>query len=128
MADKSTVFNGKILDWAMKRADLTVADLGFPIEESEKWLNGSDCPTTKQVEKLAQLLDVPLPYFCLTELPRETETVFSDGRFQERRIENNISLALRKAVEHGIECQEFLRDYMAKMDYESICFQGCSES
>lgn len=123
MAEKFTVFNGKILDWAMKRADLSVADLGFPIDVLEKWLNSSDCPTVKEAEELAKVLGVPLPYFCLTELPRETETVFVDGRFQERRIEKTISLTLRKTVEHALECQEFMRDYMTKMDYEPFAFK-----
>jgi len=123
MADKFTVFNGKILEWAMKRASMNVDELEFPTATVQKWLDGTDCPTTKQVEKLAQLLDVPLPYFCLTELPRETETVFAGGRFQEKRIGKTISLALRKAVEHGLECQEFMRDYMAKMDYAPFAFK-----
>ena len=123
MADKFIVFNGKILEWAMKRADLSVADLGFPIDVVGKWLNGSDCPTVKEAEELAQLLTLPLPYFCLTELPRETETVFVDGHFQERRIEKTISLTLRKTVEHALECQEFMRDYMTKMDYAPFAFK-----
>lgn len=116
MANKFSVFNSNILSWALKRAGMTVADLGFPTEKVEQWMNGQDYPTIKQTEKLAKKLDVPLPYFCLTRVPEEDGPLLPDFRTKGNHPVEKISIGLRKTIEHAIACQNFLRDYLKETE------------
>ena len=95
---------------------MTIADLGFPAEKVKLWLSGQDCPTINQTEKLARKLGVPLPYFCLTEIPKEEGPILPDFRTVGNHPVEKISLDLRKTIEHAKACQDFLRDYMRETD------------
>lgn len=103
---------------------MTIADLGFPAEKVELWLSGKDYPTIKQTEKLSKKLDVPLPYFCLTEVPEEDGPILPDFRTVGNRPVEKISIGLRKTIEHAIACQNFLRDYLKETDSHPFPFKG----
>lgn len=103
---------------------MTIADLGFPAEKVELWLSGKDYPTIKQTEKLSKKLDVPLPYFCLTEVPEEDGPILPDFRTVGNRPVEKISIGLRKTLEHAIACQNFLRDYLKETDSHPFPFKG----
>lgn len=111
-----TVFNNKILDWAIDRSGLSIDRLGFPVEKVKMWLDGDKKPTIIQTRALAKKLDVPFGYFCLFEPPTEGFKL-PDFRTKGNHPINRMSLGLRKSLRHARYCQSFLRDFLRDDDY-----------
>lgn len=112
MTIKFTIFNKNILSWALRRAGMDASELGFPAKKLESWLDGTDFPTVKQAEEISKKLDVPLPFFCLTETPEEAKIPLPDFRTIGNQPIKNISLGLRKTIEHAQACQIFFSEYL----------------
>jgi Zn-dependent peptidase ImmA (M78 family) len=61
----------KILDWALDRSGLTLADLEPKFPRLRQWISGQSQPTLRQLELLAKHTLTPLGFFFLEEPPEE---------------------------------------------------------
>ncbi|MGA2071156.1 MAG: ImmA/IrrE family metallo-endopeptidase [Sedimentisphaerales bacterium] len=63
--------NKKILDWALDRSGLTLADLEGKFPRLRQWIDGQIQPTLRQLELLAKSTLTPFGFFFLKEPPEE---------------------------------------------------------
>jgi len=61
----------KILDWALDRSGLSLADLEPKFPRLHQWISGQSQPTLRQLELLAKSTLTPLGFFFLKEPPEE---------------------------------------------------------
>jgi Zn-dependent peptidase ImmA (M78 family) len=61
----------EIIDWALDRSGLTLADLEPKFPRVRQWVAGQSQPTLRQLEGLAKLTLTPLGFFFLAEPPEE---------------------------------------------------------
>lgn len=61
----------KILDWALDRSGLTLADLEGKFPRLRQWVDGQRQPTLRQLESLAKSTMTPLGFLFLKEPPEE---------------------------------------------------------
>ncbi|MCX5638338.1 MAG: ImmA/IrrE family metallo-endopeptidase [Planctomycetota bacterium] len=61
----------KILDWALDRSGLTLADIEGKFPRMRQWIDGQKQPTLRQLESLAKFTLTPLGFFFLKEPPEE---------------------------------------------------------
>lgn len=124
MAEKFSVFNKEILQWALDRANVSVADLKISEKRVNSWLSGEDQPTIPQAEELAKKLGIPLLYFCLEKIP-DDEPMLTDFRTVGDHPVKKISLGLRKTIEHAFNCQDFLSEYLKETDGTAFSYKKC---
>lgn len=111
------VFNEKILEWALRRANYTPEDLSKKFKFIHSWLEGKTKPTIVQTQELSKFLDVPFGYFCL-KTPPEEPPLLPDFRTKGNHPIRKMSLGLRKTIEHAKECQAFLSERFEKAGVE----------
>lgn len=117
------VFNEKILAWALKRARYTAGDLVKEFPFIQSWLEGKRKPTITQTQKLSNKLSVPFGYFCLPSPPEEIP-LLPDFRTKGNHPVKEISLGLRKTIEHAKGCQAFLSERLENADAEPFLYEG----
>lgn len=117
------VFNKDILSWAMQRANVTSEQFGGLQSSVESWLNGTKKPTINQTRELSKKLGVPFGYFCLSEPPKD-DLNLPDFRTVGSHLVKNISLGLRKTIQHAKECQEFLSEFFEENDYPAFRYKN----
>lgn len=117
------VFNKNILSWAMRRANVSSEQFGDLQSSVDSWLNGTKKPTINQTRELSKKLGVPFGYFCLSAPPKDNLNL-PDFRTVGGHLVKNISLGLRKTIQHAKECQEFLSEFFEENDYPTFRYKN----
>lgn len=117
------VFNKNILSWAMRRANVSIEQFGDLQSSVDSWLNGTKKPTINQTRELSKKLGVPFGYFCLSAPPKDNLNL-PDFRTVGGHLVKNISLGLRKTIQHAKECQEFLSEFFEENDYPTFRYKN----
>lgn len=117
------VFNKDMLSWAMRRANVTSEQFGALQSSVDSWLNGAKKPTINQTRELSKKLGVPFGYFCLSEPPKDNLNL-PDFRTVGGHLVKDISLGLRKTIQHAKECQEFLSEFFEENDYPAFRYKN----
>jgi len=117
--------NPELLRWAREREDLTRADtahrLGVPQERIESWEEGTDRPTLRQAQTLAQKLGIPFGYLYLAEPPHE-ELPLPDLRTLADEPALAPSPELSALLSNVLALQEWYRDYLEQERAEPVGF------
>jgi Zn-dependent peptidase ImmA (M78 family)/transcriptional regulator with XRE-family HTH domain len=127
MAEPIPITSG-LLTWARERAGLTVADMeaNNSFKNIAKWEAGTAFPTYTQLEKLAEVLKVPVAVFFFPApptLPPITETFRTLPGAELERLPSRIRLLLRKAKAMQINLHELTE---GKNPYQRLITQELS--
>ncbi|MCX7998190.1 MAG: ImmA/IrrE family metallo-endopeptidase [Leptospiraceae bacterium] len=113
--------NPEIFDWAIRRGRFSVVELKEKFPLLEKWLNHTDRPTLRQLEKLADFLRIPFGLFFLNEPPRE-ESLFPFFRTKAEPI--HMSLELLDTIASVKRKQDWIHDNLAFLNIKPLDFVG----
>lgn len=111
------------LQWARKRAGLTVDALENRFPKLESWERGEAEPTLKQLEAFAMATHVPIGYLFLPEPPRETVPI-PDLRTVADRGVDGPSPDLLDTIYLCQQRQEWYRDFARKAGEPRRAFVG----
>ncbi len=118
------VFNEKNLAWALKRARYTAGDLVKRISfysELVRRKTKADNHTNSEAFPISCLY--LLVIFALPSPPEEIP-LLPDFRTKGNHPVKEISLGLRKTIEHAKECQAFLSERLENADAEPFLYEG----
>jgi len=119
--------NPRLIRWAREREDLTQADvarrLNVKQERLEAWEEGTDRPTFKQAQTLAQKLGIPFGYLYLSDPPHE-ELALPDLRTVADEPARPPSPELSALLSDVLALQEWYRDYLEQEGAEPVTFIG----
>lgn len=117
--------NESIITWALSRAGYDLA--GFmqkhPSLKVDNWLQGDREPTVKQLETFSKKVHVPFGYLFLTEPPNE-DLKFPFFRTGQSKAHYRVSLNVYDTILQIERRQEWLRDYLIKLQHEPLSFIG----
>jgi Zn-dependent peptidase ImmA (M78 family) len=103
--EESITVNPKILKWARETLNLTIDLASEKIKNKqvtkkdilEQWENGSEKPTIKQLEKLADIYKIPVFIFFFDELPPEPKLPI-DFRSDKIEISTELRIKIREVL------------------------------
>ena len=102
-----------LIKWARTRnalsIDVAATKLGITADKLRQWESGNQCPTFKQIEKIAKKFYVPLGYLFLDEPPQE-ELPIPDFRTQDNTEITAPSPALLEVVYDAQLKQSWLKE------------------
>jgi len=115
------VVRKKILDWALDRSGLTLADIERKFPRARQWAAGQSQPTLRQLEGLAKLTLTPLGFFFLDEPPEERlpvpyfRTLGDEGSY-------GPSPDLLETIQTMEQRQAWLREFLVDQGQEALTF------
>jgi len=119
--------NPAVLRWARQREHLTrvnaARSVGFNEERLEAWEAGTDRPTLRQAQTLAQKLGIPFGYLYLPSPPVE-ELPLPDLRTVADAATLAPSPELSAVLADVLAMQEWYREYLEEAGAEPITFVG----
>ncbi len=71
MTIQKLLISPNILRWARERAGLDLSDLAKSFPKITEWENGQSAPTSRQLDKFAKRVHVPVSYLFLPKPPKE---------------------------------------------------------
>ena len=111
----------KILDWALDRSGLTLADIEPKFPRVRQWVAGQSQPTLRQLEGLAKLTLTPLGFFFLEEPPEERlpvpyfRTLGDEASYRS-------SPDLLETIHTMQQRQAWLREFLVDQGQEALTF------
>jgi Predicted Zn peptidase len=120
--------NPDLLKWAVRRSNITDGLLKRKFPKYEKWLNGIEQPTFKQLEKLAAAVYVPIGFMFLKQPPKENLPVPYYRTITPNDKEENISCNLMDTIQTMQLRQEWMREYLINKGAEPIKFIASKSS
>lgn len=111
MQGLSVKVNPAILNWALKKAQLSAVVNTAVIEELSRWISGEKTPTFSQIEQVSKKIRVPFGYFFLQDPPEEVFTLV-DFRTVDSIHINNPSRDLLDTVDLMSSVQDWMADYV----------------
>jgi len=113
--------NKKILDWALDRSGLTLADLEGKFPRLRQWIDGQIQPTLRQLELLAKSTLTPFGFFFLKEPPEEK---FPIPYFRTLGDEASYghSPDLLETIHAMQRRQDWLREFLIEQGIEALTF------
>jgi len=111
----------KILDWALDRSGLTLADLEPKFPRLHQWISGQSQPTLRQLELLAKSTLTPLGFFFLKEPPEERLPV-PYFRTLGDEASYGPSPDLLETIHTMQRRQAWLREFLVDQGQESLTF------
>lgn len=118
--------NPNALLWAIARCGQTVESLKARWPKIDQWLDGSRCPTLKQIEDFAQCTHVDMDLLFRDSVPR-LDLQIADFRTTGAQIQEP-SPELYDTVTQMQYRQDWLRAYFADLECEEIAFVGMLSS
>lgn len=113
----------ELLRWACARAGYSEANLANRFPKIDRWLQGEDRPTFKQLESFAHVTHAPLGYFFLTEPPVETIPI-PDFRTIENELIETPSPNLLDTIYLCQQRQEWYREFARATGELPVPFVG----
>lgn len=108
----------QIYIWAIKESQKDIEEIKGKFNKIEDWLSGEDCPTFRQLEKLANFLKVPLGYMFLDKPPK-TDVIESEFRTIGNKIPK-ISKDLRDTLYNMGRKKDWLSEYRREKGWDKI--------
>ncbi|MEM4134732.1 MAG: ImmA/IrrE family metallo-endopeptidase [Candidatus Micrarchaeia archaeon] len=90
----------------------------------DKWINGQDSPTIKQLEKISKKFKIPFGYFFLEKIPQEEIIpLYRRGK----KWKGKISPELKELINKLSSIQNLLSEYLREINAEHLGFvRSCS--
>lgn len=85
----------------------------------DKWIEGIENPTIKQLEKLSKKYKIPFGYFFLEKIPLENKIPFYR---KGKRWEGKISIELRDLIKRLSSIQNFITEYLRDIKSKPLDF------
>jgi Zn-dependent peptidase ImmA (M78 family) len=111
----------KVLNWALDRSGLTLADLERKFSKARRWADGETQPTLHQLEALAKLTLTPFGFFFLKEPPEERLPV-PYFRTSGDEAQGGPSPDLLETIQTMQRRQAWMREYLIKQGQEPLPF------
>jgi len=111
----------KILDWALDRSGLTLADLEGKFPRLRQWVDGQRQPTLRQLELLAKSTMTPLGFLFLKEPPEERLPV-PYFRTLGDEASYGPSPDLLETIHTMQRRQDWLREFLVDQGQEALTF------
>lgn len=106
------IINPKLLQWARKRADMTLDELSGSVHKNYPlWENGEASPTYNQLVMVAKKTYAPIGYFYLSEPPGAESLPIPDHRTAGVKNPGKPSLELLVTIRTCQRRQNWYRDY-----------------
>lgn len=118
-----TKINPEVLEWAVRRADLSNEQVLKAFPKYPQWLDGSHQPTFKQLSKFAKRVHVTVRELFADNLPNYALQI-ADFRTVDDSPAVDPSPELFDTVETMLKRQNWLRSYFTARGYERISFVG----
>lgn len=112
-----------LFQWAIRRSGHNNMDLVSRFPKINKWIEGTSCPTLKQLEKFANATKTPIGYLFLTHPPDEKVPI-PDYRKSINFRRGEPSPDLLETIYICQQRQEWFRDFSRSMSGESLPFVG----
>lgn len=112
--------NRDILIWAVERMGKTVDEYILENPKFQQWLDGTKLPTFKGIEQFARKFYVPLGYMFLENPPQETFPIPFFRNIKDQSHNVNVYDTVIEMKER----QEWLSEYLRKMDFGKVDFMG----
>jgi Zn-dependent peptidase ImmA (M78 family) len=114
VADRASAVNSKILQWARERAGYTVDEVAVrlkkPVDVVRAWEGGTDAPTFRQLEEMADgLYKRPVALFFFPQPPDEPEPRAAFRTLSPADLER-LQPDMRYALREALGYQESLRE------------------
>lgn len=125
MAGLTVKIESNIIDWLMQKIE--GENLSSSIFEIlNQWKSGEKKPTFNQVKELSKKTNIPLGYFFL-ETPPIEECKVVEYRTVDSLNAQNLSRNLIDTVDHMLNIQEWMRNYLIENGYGQLEFVGLSD-
>lgn len=115
--------NPKILTWARERAGITQEELKEKYKKIQEWENGNKQPTLNQIQEIAHKVNLPIGYFFLSKLPKESLPI-PDFRTFAGKMVKRPSPNLLEMIYACQERQSWYQDYARVNGYSNLGFVG----
>jgi len=112
-----------LLNWALERSGLNLADLERRFPKAEDWFAGEGQPTLRQLKSLAKLTLTPLGYFFLEEPPEEKLPVPHFRTLGDEGIRGP-SPELLQTIQTAQQRQAWMREFLIDQGQEPLPFVG----
>ena len=112
-----------LFQWAIRRSGHNNMDLVSRFPKINNWIEGTSCPTLKQLEKFANATKTPIGYLFLTHPPDEKVPI-PDYRKSINFRRGTPSPDLLETIYICQQRQEWFRDFSRSMRGESLPFVG----
>ncbi|MBF0142674.1 MAG: ImmA/IrrE family metallo-endopeptidase [Magnetococcales bacterium] len=121
------LINPQMLRWARERAALSADELAKKIptrvDRLATWENGTDRPTFKQAETVAQKTHIPFGYLFLPQPPQE-ELPIPDLRTQGGWPQEQPSPDFFDLIQNVVFQQDWYREYLTEQGRDPLPFVG----
>ncbi len=111
----------KVLDWALDRSGLTLADLEGKFPRLRQWIDGQIQPTLRQLESLAKSTLTPLGFFFLEEPPEERFPIPYFRTFGDETSYGH-SPELLETIHTMQRRQDWLREFLVDQGIDALTF------
>jgi Zn-dependent peptidase ImmA (M78 family) len=115
--------NPVLLEWAIKRADVSLSMLKKKFPKIEDWVNELEHPTLRQLELFAKTVHAPLGYMFLSEPPQESLPIPDFRTVKDRNIDR-LSPELLDTIYLCQQRQDWYREYARAYTLEMVDFIG----
>lgn len=122
MATRVENINSNLINWAITRSGNSLSEFLANNPNVAKWIEGSQYPTIKQLEKFTNKVHVPFGYMFLSDVPNEEIPIpyFRTGSGQI----DNVSLNVYHTIQIIKERQNWLTSYLNENGYSNLDFVG----
>jgi Zn-dependent peptidase ImmA (M78 family) len=121
--------NREIVEWARKRAGLSVGQLAHDLKVNagnvEAWEQGAQKPTFSKAGDLAKRLRIPFGYLFLSRPPAD-EIPLPDLRTESGERPENPSLDFTELVQNTLLKQQWYSDYLREGHDEKLKYVGAA--
>ncbi len=122
MAGLTVKIETNIIDWLMQKIEGENPSSSI-FEILNQWKSGEKKPTFNQVKELSKKTNIPLGYFFL-ETPPIEECKVVEYRTVDSLNAQNLSRNLIDTVDHMLNIQEWMRNYLIENGYGQLEFVG----
>lgn len=112
-----------LFQWAIRRSGYTTKELTKRFPNINDWIEGTSCPTLKQLEKFAITTKTPIGYLFLTH-PVDEKVPIPDYRKSNNSRRELPSPDLLETIYICQQRQEWFRDFSRSMGDDALPFVG----
>lgn len=110
----------KILDWILSKKEINNLD-EKTLNDLYLWKKGDKLPTFNQIKKVSKKMRIPLGYFFLKEIPKETFKIIEYRTINSISLENP-SRNLIDTIYHMEDIQDWIKGYLIDNEFNKLDF------